>query len=95
MIFYFSFLSRSSQNLYFFFFCVWVFLTYSIILWVSASKVGILKENALKDIKNASVKISIEAVENLIKNSIDKNKLENVYSEGIEEIKKTLKQTKV
>ena len=58
-------------------------------------KISQLKENALKDIKNASVKISIEAVENLIKNSIDKNKLENVYSEGLEEIKKTLKQTKV
>ena len=29
-----------------------------------------LKENALKDIKNMSVRISIESVENLIKNSI-------------------------
>jgi F-type H+-transporting ATPase subunit b len=54
-----------------------------------------MKENALKDIKNASVKISIEAAESLIKNSIDKNKLENVYTEGLLEIKKTLKQTKV
>ena len=54
-----------------------------------------LKENALKDIKNTSVKISIEAAENLIKNSLDKNKLENVYLDGLEEIKKALKQTKV
>jgi F-type H+-transporting ATPase subunit b len=58
-------------------------------------KITQMKENALKDIKNASVKISIEAVESLIKNSIDKNKLENVYTEGLLEIKKTLKQTKV
>ena len=43
-------------------------------------KIVQLKENALKDIKNISVKISIEAVENLIKNSIDKNKLENLYT---------------
>ena len=33
-----------------------------------------MKENALKDIKNISIKISMEVVESLIKNSIDKNK---------------------
>ena len=37
-------------------------------------KIFQMKENALKDIKNISVKISMETVENLIKNSIDKNK---------------------
>ena len=31
-----------------------------------------MKENALNDIKNISVKISIDAVQHLIKNSIDK-----------------------
>ena len=54
-----------------------------------------LKENALKDIKNISIKISIEAVENLIKNSIDKKKLENLYSKSLEQAKIALKQTKV
>ena len=54
-----------------------------------------MKENALKDIKNISVKISIEAVENLIKNSIDKNKLENFYIKSLEQAKIALKQTKV
>jgi len=39
-------------------------------------KIVQMKENALKDIKNISVKISMEAVEHLIKNSIDKSKLE-------------------
>ena len=57
-------------------------------------KIVQMKENALKDIKNISVKISIEAVENLIKNSIDKNKLENLYSKSLEQAKITLKQTK-
>ena len=33
-----------------------------------------MKENALKDIKNTSVNISIEAVKHLIKNSIDEKK---------------------
>ena len=35
-----------------------------------------MKNQALKDIKNTSVKISIQAVEELLlKNSLDKNKL--------------------
>ena len=53
-----------------------------------------MKENALKDIKNTSVKISIEAVESLIKNSIDKNKLQNLYNKSLEQAKIALKQTK-
>ena len=53
-----------------------------------------MKENALKDIKNISVKISIEDVENLIKNSINKNKLENLYTKSLEQAKNALKQTK-
>ena len=58
-------------------------------------KIVQMKENALKDIKNISVKISIEAVKNLIKNSIDKNKLENLYNKSLEQAKIALKQTKV
>ena len=58
-------------------------------------KIVQMKENALKDIKNISVKIGIEAVENLIKNSIDENKLENLYSKSLEQAKIALKQTKV
>ena len=54
-----------------------------------------MKENALKDIKHISVKISIETAENLIKNSIDKNKLENFYAKSLDQIKISLKQTKV
>ena len=57
-------------------------------------KIVQMKENALKDIKNISVKISIEAVENLIKNSIDKNKLENLYTKSLEQTKYALRQTK-
>ena len=53
-----------------------------------------MKENALKDIKNISVKISMEAVEHLIKNSIDKNKLEKLYINGLEQIKISLKHLK-
>ena len=49
-----------------------------------------LKNQAVKDIKNASVKIAIESVEKLIKNSIDKSKLDKIYSSSIEETKLAL-----
>ena len=50
-----------------------------------------LKNQALKDIKDASVKIAIESVEKLIKNSLDKSKLDKIYSSSIEETKLALK----
>ena len=50
-----------------------------------------LKNQAIKDIKNASVKIAIESVEKLIKNSLDKSKLDKIYSASIEETKLALK----
>jgi F-type H+-transporting ATPase subunit b len=50
-----------------------------------------LKNQALKDIKNASVKIAIMSVEKLIKNSMDKSKLDKIYSSSIEETKIALK----
>ena len=53
-----------------------------------------MKQNALREIKNISVKISIETVENLVKKSIDKNKLEKFYSKSLEEAKTELKQTR-
>ena len=50
-----------------------------------------IKNKAFKDIKNASVKIAIESVEKLIKNSLDKSKLDKIYSSSIEETKLALK----
>ena len=50
-----------------------------------------LKNQALKDIKNTSVKIAIESVEKLLKNSLDQSKLDKIYSSSIEETKLALK----
>ena len=50
-----------------------------------------LKDQAEKDIKNASIKIAIESVEKLIKNSLDKGKLDKIYSSSLEETKLALK----
>ena len=50
-----------------------------------------IKNQALKDIKNTSVKIAIESVEKLLKNSLDKSKLDKIYASSIEETKLALK----
>ena len=58
-------------------------------------KIVQMKENALRDIKNISVKISMEAVEHLIINSIDKSKLEKFYVKSLEQTKISLKHIKI
>ncbi len=50
-----------------------------------------MKDQAFKDIKNISVKIAVESVERLLKNSIDKSKLDKFYASSIEETKLALK----
>jgi F-type H+-transporting ATPase subunit b len=50
-----------------------------------------MKNQALKDIKNASVKIAIQTVEVLLKNSLDKNKLNKIFTSSVEETKSALK----
>ena len=54
-------------------------------------KIKQLKNQATRDIKNASVKIALESVEKLIKNSLNKSKLDKIYSSSIEETKLALK----
>ena len=55
-------------------------------------KIFQMKEQVKNDIKNASVKIAIESVSNLLKNSIDKSKLDKILKESIEETKLALKE---
>tara|TARA_B100000768_G_C11208890_1_gene345093 strand:- start:75 stop:572 length:498 start_codon:yes stop_codon:yes gene_type:complete len=50
-----------------------------------------MKNQALKDIKNASVKIAINSVESLLKNSLDKSKLNKIFTSSVEETKLALK----
>ena len=57
-------------------------------------KIYQMKKNAIKDIKNISVRASIEAIEHLITNSIDKNKLEKLYNKSMKQVENSLKNTK-
>ena len=50
-----------------------------------------LKNQAEKDIKNASIKIAMDSVEKLFKNSLDKSKLDKIFSSSVEETKLALK----
>jgi len=50
-----------------------------------------MKNEALKDIKNASVKIAVQSVEMLLRNSLDKSKLNKLYLSSIEETKLALR----
>ena len=54
-------------------------------------KIKQMKTQAIKDVKNSSVDIAIRSVEKIIKNSIDKKKLDKIYISSIDEAKKILK----
>ena len=53
-----------------------------------------MKEDAIKSIKEASVKIAIESVTKLIKTSINKSKLDTLFEENLNQAKNTLKKTR-
>tara|TARA_Y100000996_G_C22278155_1_gene542887 strand:+ start:171 stop:668 length:498 start_codon:yes stop_codon:yes gene_type:complete len=54
-------------------------------------KIKQMKDQAVKDIKNASVLIAVQSVEKLIKNSLDKSKLDRLFIKSISETKIALK----
>ena len=49
-----------------------------------------LKNQAIKDIKNTSINIAFESIEKLMLNSLDKSKLDKIYSQSVEETKLAL-----
>ena len=55
------------------------------------SKIAQMKENALKEIKNVSVKIAVDSVKKIITTSIDQSKLDNLFEKNLEETKIALK----
>ena len=54
-------------------------------------KIKQMKENAIKDIKNTSIKIAIESVKKIISTSVDKSKLDNLFDKNLKETKAELK----
>ena len=50
-----------------------------------------MKESALKEIRDTSVKIAIESVKKIVSTSIDKTKIDTLFEKNLEETKKELK----
>ena len=55
------------------------------------NKIALMKEAALKEIKDISVKIAVDSVKKIITTSIDKSKLDNLFEKNLEETKIALK----
>ena len=58
---------------------------------MAEDKIKQMKLQATKEIKNYSVEVAIIALEKIIKNSVDKKKLDKIYISSIDEAKKILK----
>ena len=55
------------------------------------SKITQMKDIAIKDIKNASIKIAIESVKKIITTSVDKSKLDALFQKNLDETNEELK----
>ena len=58
---------------------------------LAQTKIGQMKEVAIKEIKDTSIKIAMESVKKIITTSIDKSKLDNLFEKNLEETKSELK----
>ena len=54
-------------------------------------KISQMKNQALKDIKNTSVKIAVDSVKKILSTSVDQSKLNNLFDKNLEESKELLK----
>ena len=54
---------------------------------LSKSKITQMKESAIKEIKDHSIKIAIKSVKKIITTSVDKSKLDNLFEKNLEETK--------
>ena len=55
------------------------------------AKITQMKDSAIKEIKNASVKIAVDSVKKIIATSVDKSKLDNLFEKNLDETKAELK----
>ena len=58
---------------------------------LAENKIVQMKEAAIKEIKDTSIKIAIDSVKKIITTSVDKSKLDNLFSKNLEETKAALK----
>ena len=50
-----------------------------------------MKDLAIKEVKDTSIKIAIDSVKKIITTTVDKSKLDNLFEKNLEETKSELK----
>ena len=58
---------------------------------LAENKISQMKEAAIKEIKNASVRIAIDSAKKIITTSVDKSKLDTLFEKNLDETKEQLK----
>ena len=58
---------------------------------LAQTKIIQMKESAIKEIKDTSIKIAVDSVKKIITTTIDKSKLDNLFEKNLEETKSELK----
>ena len=58
---------------------------------LTKNKISQMKESALKEIQDNSIRLTVDSVKKIISNSIDKSKLDNLFKKNLEESKTALK----
>ena len=58
---------------------------------LAQTKISQMKETTIKEIKKASVRIAVDSVKKIISTSVDKSKLDNLFTKDLEETKTLLK----
>ena len=58
---------------------------------LAETKITQMKEAAIKEIKDTSIKIAVESVKKIISTSVDKNKLDTIFEKDLEQAKSELK----
>ena len=58
---------------------------------LAQTKISQMKEIAIKEIKDTSIRIAVDSVKKIISTSVDKSKLDNLFEKNLEETKSQLK----
>ena len=58
---------------------------------LAENKISQMKESAINEIKNTSIKIALDSVKKIISTSVDKSKLDRLFEKNLDETKEELK----
>ena len=61
---------------------------------LAKNKISQMKEAALKEIKESSIRLAMESVKKIISTSIDKSKLDSLFERNLEESRIAIKKIK-